>query len=87
MNEAVFVVGSGRGIRYANPAAEEMFGKLMSVPDELMPNYLRLLTPPFNSLVQGVWSDNGGVHLNSGIWNSALWTVSPSKGKRPVSMR
>ena len=26
-------------------AAEDMFGKLMSVPDELMPNYLRLLTP------------------------------------------
>jgi Zn-dependent metalloprotease len=41
-----------------------------------MDDYLNVLDPPFRwSLAVGRITDNGGVHLNSAIWNNALWTI------------
>ncbi|MCW2765659.1 MAG: hypothetical protein JWO11_1618 [Nocardioides sp.] len=38
--------------------------------------YLRLLSPGFRlQLLRGFSQDNGGVHLNSAIWNNALWSI------------
>lgn len=39
-------------------------------------DYLRLLTPTFRLDKNfGYDADNGGVHLNSAIWNNALWSI------------
>jgi len=42
-----------------------------------MNDYLNLLDPParWSMLVGQNINDNGGVHLNSAIWNNALWTI------------
>jgi Zn-dependent metalloprotease len=38
--------------------------------------YLRLLNPGFRlRLLRSMDQDNGGVHLNSAIWNNALWSI------------
>ena len=43
---------------------------------DTMNDYLNVLDPPFRwSLAVGSITDNGGVHLNSAIWNNALWTI------------
>jgi Zn-dependent metalloprotease len=41
-----------------------------------MSDYLYLLDPPptFKALFE-ITNDNGGVHLNSAIWNNALWSI------------
>ena len=39
-------------------------------------DYLRLLNPTLRMLVNtGYDADHGGVHLNSAIWNNALWSI------------
>lgn len=39
-------------------------------------DYLRLLQPTYGDLVNGLdGQDNGGVHLNSAVWNNALWSI------------
>ena len=39
-------------------------------------DYLYLLNPPNHLALLGVSTqDNGGVHLNSSIWNNALWSI------------
>ena len=39
-----------------------------------MDDYLNVLDPPFRwTIAVGRITDNGGVHLNSAIWNNALW--------------
>ncbi|MCW2796579.1 M4 family metallopeptidase [Nocardioides sp.] len=39
-------------------------------------DYLRLLSPGFRlQLLRSFTQDNGGVHLNSSIWNNALWSI------------
>jgi Zn-dependent metalloprotease len=41
-----------------------------------MDDYLNVIDPPFRwSVAVGRITDNGGVHLNSAIWNNALWTI------------
>lgn len=45
-------------------------------------DYLRLLDPPaFSSRVLGWDGDNGGVHLNSAIWNNAVWSIRTQLAK------
>ncbi len=47
-----------------------------------MDDYLNVLDPPFRwSLAVGRITDNGGVHLNSAIWNNALWTIRTQLAK------
>ena len=47
-----------------------------------MDDYLNVLDPPFRwSVAVGRITDNGGVHLNSAIWNNALWTIRTQLGK------
>lgn len=38
-------------------------------------DYAYLLSPPLYLRILGYTQDNGGVHLNSAIWNNALWTI------------
>ncbi|WP_309650085.1 M4 family metallopeptidase [Nocardioides sp.] len=39
-------------------------------------DYLRLLQPDIGAYVNGLdQQDNGGVHLNSAVWNNALWSI------------
>ncbi len=39
-------------------------------------DYLRLITPNLRMrITTGYDADNGGVHLNSAIWNNALWAI------------
>lgn len=38
-------------------------------------DYLYILNPPYRLRVLGVNQDSGGVHLNSSIWNNALWSI------------
>ncbi len=41
-----------------------------------MDDYLNVIDPPFRwTIAVGRITDNGGVHLNSAIWNNALWTI------------
>lgn len=41
-----------------------------------MDDYLNVIDPPFRwTVAVGRITDNGGVHLNSAIWNNALWTI------------
>lgn len=40
-----------------------------------MNDYLALVDPPFRYRLIGLNQDNGGVHLNSAIWNNALWSI------------
>lgn len=53
-----------------------------SVSARFLPNgatyadYLRLLQPDYASYINGLDpQDNAGVHLNSAIWNNALWSI------------
>ncbi|MEO6510981.1 MAG: M4 family metallopeptidase [Nocardioides sp.] len=47
-----------------------------------MNDYLNVLDPPFRwSQAVGQITDNGGVHLNSAIWNNALWTIRTQLAK------
>jgi hypothetical protein len=49
---------------------------------DTMNDYLNVLDPPFRwSLAVGSITDNGGVHLNSAIWNNALWTIRSQLAK------
>lgn len=52
-------------------------------------DYLFLLDPPLRALNLGVSDqDNGGVHLNSAVWNNALWSIRTQlanvDGKAPL---
>jgi hypothetical protein len=38
-------------------------------------DYLYVLDPPSRLVVHDITTDNGGVHLNSSIWNNALWSI------------
>jgi hypothetical protein len=38
-------------------------------------DYLYLLDPSFALQLAGIGQDHGGVHLNSSIWNNALWSI------------
>ncbi len=38
-------------------------------------DYLYILNPPHRLRILGVNQDSGGVHLNSSIWNNALWSI------------
>lgn len=39
-------------------------------------DYLRLINPSFRyGQMTGYDADNGGVHLNSAVWNNALWSI------------
>lgn len=39
-------------------------------------DYLFVIDPPLRALNQGVSDqDNGGVHLNSAVWNNVLWSI------------
>jgi len=47
-----------------------------------MDDYLNVIDPPFRwTLAVGRITDNGGVHLNSAIWNNALWTIRTQLAK------
>ena len=47
-----------------------------------MDDYLNVIDPPFRwTLAVGRITDNGGVHLNSAIWNNALWTIRSQLAK------
>ena len=47
-----------------------------------MDDYLNVIDPPFRwSAAVGQITDNGGVHLNSAIWNNALWTIRSQLAK------
>ena len=49
---------------------------------DTMNDYLNVLDPPFRwSLAVGRITDSGGVHLNSAIWNNALWTIRSQLAK------
>ena len=39
-------------------------------------DYLRVLAPSVRmQVIAGYDNDNGGVHINSSIWNNALWSI------------
>ena len=40
-----------------------------------MGDYLSVVDPPIRYGVVGIAQDQGGVHLNSAIWNNALWSI------------
>jgi Zn-dependent metalloprotease len=45
-------------------------------------DYLNVIDPPFRwGVAVGQITDNGGVHLNSSIWNNALWTIRSQLAK------
>ena len=47
-----------------------------------MDDYLNVLDPPFRwTIAVGRITDNGGVHLNSAIWNNALWSIRTQLAK------
>ena len=47
-----------------------------------MDDYLNVIDPPFRwTVAVGRITDNGGVHLNSAIWNNALWTIRTQLAK------
>ena len=47
-----------------------------------MDDYLNVIDPPFRwTVAVGRITDNGGVHLNSAIWNNALWTIRSQLAK------
>ena len=47
-----------------------------------MSDYLNVIDPPFRwTVAVGRITDNGGVHLNSAIWNNALWTIRTQLAK------
>ena len=47
-----------------------------------MDDYLNVIDPGFRFLVTvGRITDNGGVHLNSAIWNNALWSIRTQLAK------
>ena len=47
-----------------------------------MNDYLNVIDPPFRwTLAVGRITDNGGVHLNSAIWNNALWAIRTQLAK------
>ena len=47
-----------------------------------MDDYLNVIDPPFRwTIAVGRITDNGGVHLNSAIWNNALWTIRSQLAK------
>ncbi|MBF4769252.1 M4 family metallopeptidase [Nocardioides agariphilus] len=58
----------------ANPSGDLATRYLLN--GNTMNDYLNVIDPPFRwTIAVGRITDNGGVHLNSAIWNNALWTI------------
>ncbi len=58
----------------ANPSGDLATRYLLN--GNTMNDYLNVIDPPFRwTIAVGRITDNGGVHLNSSIWNNALWTI------------
>lgn len=58
------------------PAADGKLALRQMLNGTTNADYLRLLNPTLRFRVtSGYDADNGGVHLNSAIWNNAMWTI------------
>jgi hypothetical protein len=65
---------SAQALCSQNPSGELATRYLLN--GNTMNDYLNVIDPPFRwSVAVGRITDNGGVHLNSAIWNNALWTI------------
>ncbi len=70
-----------QGVTQEQPLCRNTSKGVLATRDMLngntMEDYLNLLDPPtrWSILVGANINDSGGVHLNSAIWNNALWTI------------
>lgn len=59
-----------------NPNPEGGFSLRYMLNGATYDDYLRILNPTFRTRVStGYDADHGGVHLNSAVWNNALWSI------------
>ena len=64
----------------ANPSGHLAVRNMLN--GNTMNDYLNVLDPPFRwGFAVGRITDNGGVHLNSAIWNNALWSIRTQLAK------
>ena len=61
--------------RMCHPNPEGTFSTRFLLNGNSFEDYLYLLDPPYRLFARGFDQDNGGVHLNSAIWNNALWSI------------